>query len=257
MMMAIPKNTLDSYNSKAKEWAKRMRAGKNTAHDYLEKPAMYKLLPELKNKEVLCLGCGTGEECHKFMDLGAKRVIGIDISEGMIQEAKSAYPEIEFIKGDMRHLEFPDNSFHFAYSSLALHYQKNWLPCLKEIHRVLKPNGLFLFSTHHPFRWGLELEIDKQKKSQSLSITQYKDGKTEIQGNYFKARKIDDTWFGDFQVTYYHQPLHTIFKYIKESGFILEDFQEPMPLPSIKKKEPVFWEINTRIPLFLILKLRK
>ena len=65
-----------------------MRSGKNIAHKFLEKPAMYKKLPDLKDKSILCIGCGTGEECEHLKSLGAKRVVGIDISKGLIDFAK-------------------------------------------------------------------------------------------------------------------------------------------------------------------------
>jgi hypothetical protein len=51
--MATDKNTIDSYNQYTEKWAKKLRSGKNTAHEYLEKPAMYNKLPDLKNKFIL------------------------------------------------------------------------------------------------------------------------------------------------------------------------------------------------------------
>ena len=98
-----------SYNQKAKEWAERMRSGKNFAHTYLEKPAMYGKLPDLKNKTVLCIGCGSGEECAHLLSLGAKKVVGIDLSKELIAIAKASYPNIEFFTMDMAKLKFPDS----------------------------------------------------------------------------------------------------------------------------------------------------
>lgn len=64
----------DSYNEKANEWAERLRTGKNIAHEYLEKPAMYEKLPGLKSKRVLCVGCGSGEECDYLSKKAQKRL---------------------------------------------------------------------------------------------------------------------------------------------------------------------------------------
>jgi len=63
--MLVKKETIKSYNCHAVILAERMRSGKNLSHDFLEKPAMYKKLPNLKDKNVLCIGCGSGEECFK------------------------------------------------------------------------------------------------------------------------------------------------------------------------------------------------
>ncbi|MBU1110766.1 hypothetical protein KKB83_04060 [Patescibacteria group bacterium] len=71
--MATDKDTINSYNQYVKKWAGKLRSGKNIAHEYLEKPAMYKKLPNLSGKSVLCVGCGTGEECDYLLKQGAKK----------------------------------------------------------------------------------------------------------------------------------------------------------------------------------------
>ena len=50
-------------------------------NDLLEQPAMAELLPNLSGKAVLDLGCGFGQNCKDFVCRGAKRVVGVDISE--------------------------------------------------------------------------------------------------------------------------------------------------------------------------------
>ena len=87
---------LSSYDDRAREWAERIRSDNNFAHTYLEKPAMYRELPNLKGKSVLCIGCGNGEECAHLLKLGAKRVVGIDLSKELIRIAKEGYPAIGF-----------------------------------------------------------------------------------------------------------------------------------------------------------------
>lgn len=109
--MATDQDTIKSYNNYAKKWAERLRGGKNIAHKYLEKPAMYGKLPNLANKSVLCIGCGTGEECDYISKQGAKKVVGIDISDGLIEFAQKSYPKINFYVMDMEKIDFPDFIF--------------------------------------------------------------------------------------------------------------------------------------------------
>jgi len=256
--MTTDKNTIRSYNNYAEMWAKEQRSGQNSAHEFLEKPTMYSKLPNLKNKSVLCVGCGTGEECNYIKSLGAKRVVGIDISKGLINYAKKSYPKIEFYVVNMEKLNFPKASFDFVYSSLALHYIKDWTKTLKNIYGVLKRGGIFLFSTHHPLKWGGETIRKKYKKFFLIGYVKYYDGKKyKFYGDYLNSRKIKDTWFRDFKVAFYHKPFCEIMKNILDSGFEIIDFLEPKAIKAAKNKDNFFWKCHQKFPLFMIFELRK
>jgi len=218
--MEINKKTAWSYNNYAEKWTKKMHGGGDSAHRYLEKPAMYKKLPNLKNKLVLCIGCGSGEECNYIKSLGVKRIVGIDISKKLIDYAKKNYPDIEFYVMDMEKLDFPKSTFDFVYSSLTLHYLKNWTKLLKNVNKVLKRNGAFLFSTHHPIKWGAEKKragITKKRSEDKrwvlMGYIKYNDEKRyKIYGDYLNARKVKDIWFDEFEISYYHKPLSSCCK---------------------------------------------
>lgn len=254
--MPTDKKTVQSYDANALQWALRIRSNKNTAHTYLEKPAMYKKLQNLKGTTVLCIGCGTGEECDYLASQGAK-VIGIDISKGLIAYAKQSYPQLEFRVMDMERLSFAATSFDLVYSSLTMHYVKDWTKTLRNIHRVLKPNGTFLFSTHHPVKWGAEKYRTKTKNRFIMGYEKIKTKKGTVFGDYLNARKINDVWFKDFKVSYYHRPLSDILRDIAKSGFLISDFLEPRPIRAAAKRDPRFYKIHTKIPLFMIFELTK
>ncbi len=255
--MATDKNTIQSYDAYALKWAERMRSGKNLAHTFLEKPAMYQQLPNLKGKSVLCIGCGTGEECAHLQSRGAKKVIGIDISKGLIDYAKTSYPNLAFHVMDMEQLDFPEQTFDFVYSSLTMHYIDNWLDTLRGIHRILKQHGTFLFSTHHPMTWGAEVTRMSESESRVLGYEKHTSGEYTVFGDYFNARKVDDVWFNEFHVSYYHRPLSAIIKDIRDSGFVISDILEPKPLASVIEENSNFYAIYGKIPLFMIFELTK
>ncbi|PIS04898.1 MAG: hypothetical protein COT81_03960 [Candidatus Buchananbacteria bacterium CG10_big_fil_rev_8_21_14_0_10_42_9] len=256
--MSLNRKTKKSYNAYAEKWAEKMRSGQNIAHTYLEKPAMYDTLPNVRGKSVLCIGCGTGEECYYLKSQGAKYVIGIDISNKLIDVARQSYPGIEFEVMDMEKLVFPQKKFDVVYSSLALHYVKNWTRVLENIHRVLKVGGVFLFSTHHPAKWGAEIVRGKKKNTFMLGYEKSKDSDDcKIHGDYLTERKINDTWFDEFPVSYYHKPISTIVKSVLEAGFEILDFLEPKAVTGAKKVKNNFWHIHQKIPLFMILKLKR
>src|ERR1035437_3705343 len=149
--MSSNQRSKDWYNQNAELYTQHVRnADESIYHSLYEKPAMYDLLPDLKGKSVISLGCGSGEDCKYLKQQGANRVVGIDTSEKLIAIAKTSYPDCEFQVMDMEDLRFADNSFDFAYSSLAVHYIEDWTNVMNEVYRILKPDSNFLFSCNHP-----------------------------------------------------------------------------------------------------------
>ena len=72
---------VNDYDKFAKMRQNEILTGEKKSHYYVEKPMMKSMLPDLTDKRVLMLGCGTGEESIFLKEYGAKEIIGIDISE--------------------------------------------------------------------------------------------------------------------------------------------------------------------------------
>lgn len=254
----------DDYASFAKDWADMVRSGKHYSHRFYEKPAMNAKLPDVQNKSILCIGCGTGEECDTFLKLGAKRVVGIDPVKEMIDLAKESFPNIDFRVMDMRDLDFEDESFDFVYSSLALHYIKDWVPVFKKVHKLLKGKGKFLFSTHHFFLGASEIVHTTSDSGSELDglLLGYernlKENTLKFYGDYNNERKITQVWFnGRLKVEFYHKTLQTMVREILQSGFEIRDIVEPNPLPEMEKFTKINFEILKKMPYFVIFELQK
>lgn len=254
-----------SYNTHAAQWAERLREGNNPAHRFLEKPAMFAKLPDLTGCRVLCVGCGSGEEVDMLLARGAAHVHGIDISESLIELARQAYPHsakngfiATFEVAAMEDRQsFEDGTFDYIYSSLTLHYSDDWSAILAEMSRLLRPGGRMLFSTHHPVKWGGQVVRGEEQDTFTMGYVRPKAGMPTVQGDYMGSRRITDTWFGSMTVEYYHRPLSAIMRDILSSGLELLDFAEPMPADEAKTENPGFWEIHSKIPLFMIFELKK
>jgi len=252
--MPTDKKSIQEYNKNFKEWLEK----KGLGHSHLEKPAMYSALGRVKGKKILCLGCGAGEECAFIHAQGAKKVIGVDISKSLIKTAQENFPELEFKVMDMEALKFSASSFDIVYSSLVIHYVKDWTKVLKQVRKVLKTKGIFLFSTHNPVYWGAMKKDNKKEKIQILGYRQDKvKNKMEVYGDYQNVRKINDLWFNNFKVTYYHKPFSAIMADLLQSDFKILDCIEPKPLASAKKINLEFWQKSSKLPLFIIFKLQK
>ena len=85
------------------------------------------LFPSLQGKTVLDLGCGYGWHCTFAAKQEAAQVLGIDLSQKMIEEAKKRNPEkqIEYRICGIEEYEYPEHMWDCVVSNLALHYIEN------------------------------------------------------------------------------------------------------------------------------------
>jgi len=128
-----------------------------------------KVVASIKNHQadsILDIATGTGDLAIKYAEeTNASKIIGLDISEGMLSVArkKVAGTELErkvkFIKGDSEALPFEDNSFDAISVSFGIRNFENLEKGLSEIFRILKPKGLFIIletsvPTKFPFKQG-------------------------------------------------------------------------------------------------------
>ena len=106
------------------------------------------LLPSFEGKRVLDLGCGYGWHCIYAAQQGALRVVGVDISEKMLEIArkKTKEPQVEYLRLPMEEIAFEKESFDLVLSSLALHYVADLKVCLG------KSTGFWCRAAHWCFR---------------------------------------------------------------------------------------------------------
>lgn len=123
-------------------------------HELDQKPLDRQLLDQftvrLTGHGPVCdLGCGPGHVTAYLRGRGLD-VFGLDLSVGMVEEARRLSPEIEFRQGDLRVLDVPDSAWSgiVAFYSL-LHVARGKLTAaLRELWRVLRPGGLLLLAFH-------------------------------------------------------------------------------------------------------------
>lgn len=96
-----------------------------------------------KGKLIADLGCGSGIFTKLLKNLGY-RVIGLDISQGIIRLGRKNKPDISFIVGDVEYLPFHTESLDGIILSGIVHHLPNFMQLAKEVYRVLKPDGVFV-----------------------------------------------------------------------------------------------------------------
>ena len=150
------KNIRDHWNLIASGYQK----DRNLSFDDIEYALGYareselNLIGDVKGKKVIELGCGGGENSIILAKKGAI-CTGVDISSEQLKYAKNLSKEhkvrIKLIKGDIEDITMIDDSvFDIAISIFALDWMQDLNAAFKEAYRILKPNGIFVFSTQHP-----------------------------------------------------------------------------------------------------------
>ncbi len=130
------------------EWA---RAGRGDSMERGHRPTgeqAIRVMDLTTRARVLDVGCGSGWATRLMAQQATQgQVVGIDISDEMINVARttsSSFSNVRFEVASAERLPFPDNYFTHAFSMESLYYYSNIELALKEIHRVLAPQGRFV-----------------------------------------------------------------------------------------------------------------
>lgn len=126
------------------------------------------LVKEHKPEIILDIATGTGDLAINLAKTGASRIIGLDISQGMLDvgnqkiEKKNLNETIEMVLGDSENMPFEDSSFDAITVAFGVRNFETLEKGLKEILRVLKPSGVFVIletsvPTKSPYKQGYKL----------------------------------------------------------------------------------------------------
>jgi SAM-dependent methyltransferase len=145
--MADADSTQAGYDQVAPEYAQQYL--NELDHKPIDRAVLDEFAARVGDGYACDLGCGPGQLARYLHDRGVK-VFGIDLSPGMVDEARAAHPGVQFFQGDMRQLDIPDASLAgiAAFYSLIHLARDEVTGVLKELRRTLKPGGVLLISFH-------------------------------------------------------------------------------------------------------------
>lgn len=108
----------------------------------------------LKGLDVLEIGAGAAQ-CSRWLAAQGARPVALDLSHRQLQHALRIGDEVPLVEADAGALPFQDSSFDLACSAYgAVPFVADPVQVFREVHRVLRPGGRWVFSVTHPVRWA-------------------------------------------------------------------------------------------------------
>jgi ubiquinone/menaquinone biosynthesis C-methylase UbiE len=144
-----PTNSVrESYDRIAEEYARRI--ADELRHKPLDRQLLNRFAAQIRpNGRVCDMGCGPGHVARYLCDAGVS-AWGLDLSTGMVEQARTLNPGTEFRQGNMLALDLPDNALAGIVAFYAIvNIPSSSLPVVfEEMARVLEPGGVLFLAFH-------------------------------------------------------------------------------------------------------------
>jgi SAM-dependent methyltransferase len=109
---------------------------------------------DLVGRRVLEVGCGAAQ-CSRWLAERGVVAVGMDISVNQLRHARRRDPPAHAVAATATAMPFPDATFDVAFASYgAIQFVGDLLRLFREVRRVLRPDGRWVFSVTHPIRWA-------------------------------------------------------------------------------------------------------
>ncbi len=212
-----------------------------TQESALQKLDDYHIMGPVKDKDVLVLASGGGQQSAAFAWLGA-RVTVFDLSDEQLKQDKAAADHygytIRIEQGDMRDLScFADLSFDIVYQAYSINFIPDPLIVFQEVARVIRPGGLYRVDFANPF----VMSVDENKWNNGYPLKDvYQDSETQYEDTSW------DVWHADGSMEKVPGPRefrHTLSYFLNgliSHNFIIHGIWEE--LSGDPQAEPGTWE---------------
>ncbi len=177
------------------------------------------LVGDVRGRDVLEMGCGAAQGARWLVRAGA-RVTAFDVSAGQLAEARvldrrTGTAVRRLVQADAQALPFRDRCFDLVVSAFgAVPFVADSAGLAREVARVLRPGGRFIFSVTHPVRWVFADDPGPE----GLVVRQ----------SYFDRTpyvEVDDR--GDATYVEHHRTLGDRVRELSSAGLVLDDLVEP------------------------------
>ncbi|MDR1294407.1 MAG: class I SAM-dependent methyltransferase [Bifidobacteriaceae bacterium] len=182
------------------------------------------LLGDVRGARILEVGCGAAQGARWTMTAGALAV-GLDSSVGMVQVGmdinRRTGIEVPLVLGDARALPFAADTFDVVFTAYgALGFLPNLAEVHREVARVLRGGGRWVYSAVHPMRWCFP--DDPSVQASALTVV-----RSYFDPTPYAEREASRLVYAEFP--------HTVADHINSltgAGFTIDHVAEPQPVPS-------------------------
>lgn len=177
-----------------------------------------RLLGQVSGARVLEVGCGSAP-CSRWLAAQGATPVGLDVSSGMLRHARRGnartHIAVPLVQAGAEALPFADESFDLACSAFgAVPFVTDSAAVMREVARVLRPGGRWVFSVSHPMRW-------------MFSDDPGPDGLTVVQSYFDRTPYVEVDAAGRPVYVEHHRTLGDRVREIIAAGFVLTDIVEP------------------------------
>jgi ubiquinone/menaquinone biosynthesis C-methylase UbiE len=169
----------------------------------------------------------------------------------MLNIARRENPSLDLRAGSFSKIPF-NEKFDIAIAPLVIDHVKDWNKGFKEVKRVLKKGGYFIFSIGNPV-FEVTIKTDKKKKF----VREFRDYFNEFKdygvwGNILYKKEVRNV-----KMPSYHRTYEKIIKIILENGFEIVGYKDCRPLLKSKKLFPKEYSFLSKVPYFCVWKVKK
>ncbi|MFI9640007.1 class I SAM-dependent methyltransferase [Micromonospora sp. NPDC051925] len=141
-----------------------------------------RLLGDVKGTRVLEIGCGAAAG-SRWLDGQGADVTALDLSDGMLRHARLAAERsgvsVPLVQADALAMPFPTGTFDAVHTAFgAVPFVTDTEALIREVFRVLRPGGTWVFATYHPMRWVF---LDEPGEAGLMAVNSYFDRRPYVE----------------------------------------------------------------------------
>ena len=253
--------TKDAWESNAEIWDSRMGDEGNDFFNILCWPPLASFLDPRPDSAILDIACGNGLTSRRLAELGAN-VTAFDFSANLIDKAKErpnpenriSYHVVD-ATNESQLLALGEHTFNSALSNMALFDMANIETLFKTLPKLLKPNGIFVFSLTHPCF---------NNSSSTHLVEEWDDGTINTRYAVKISRYMTSYQSEGLALCgqpkpqlYFEHPLQDYMHLGFQNGFVVDGFEERAFPPEHPQVTPLGWGGKfSEIPPVLVMRMR-